>query len=166
MPVHRAGAQESALQRVFDPVGRFSMSLPVGWRVIFPPTGRPAMDCVAPAPADEMPAEVTVDVTGASSAISPKEAAEMVEPMFASQFHNFAMVQRGPVQIGGNPAYYQYFTRSTDKGVSFYQVQTFLTLGRTIFIITGTTLNEPRRVQTDLPLLARIIGTFQPNAPP
>lgn len=167
MPVSRAAAQEPGLQPVFDPVGRFSINFPIGWRVIFPPSGKPAMDCLAPAAPNAMPAEVTVNVTIAPDAVSPKQAAEMVQPTFASQFHDFAIVQEGPVQIGGNPAYYQYFTRRSDKGVPLYQVQAFLTSGRTIFIITGTTLNEPARVQTDLPLFARIIGTFHLiNAPP
>jgi hypothetical protein len=40
-------------------------------------------------------------------------------------------------------------------------LQAFLTEGRKGFVISGSTLNEPERVLHDMPVITRIIETFQ-----
>jgi hypothetical protein len=81
-------------------------------------------------------------------------------------YREFTIIQQGPTQIVGLPAYFRYYTWRTTAEVVLYQVQVYLSLGTRAFVITGTTRNEPEPLQKDFPVIVRIIGTFHPSPLP
>lgn len=164
-----ASAQPADLRSVADPGGRFLISVPADWDVQVNPNGSPSILAAAPAAPDGIRLNVNVAVQGLRDPLSPEAVAKRSEAALRTVFHNFSIVQQGSAQIGGRPTYYRYFTWDTTTGVSVYAVQVYFTTGRTAFVVTGSMANEPERLQTDLPLIARIVDSFRlteaPGAP-
>ncbi len=166
-PVRTAGAQSAAPpaggQTVRDPGGRFSITVPAGWEVETNASGSPSMIAAAPSAPGEFRININVVVQALKAPLSPEALAQAAEAGLRVLFHEFTVVQQGPAQIGGRPAFYRYYTWRTNTGVSVYQVQVYFTAARTGFAITGSTLNDPARLRTDLPLIAQIIDSFRVN---
>lgn len=160
-----AGAQSPDMRAVADPGGRFSISFPADWEIRTSPSGKPAIMGLAPAQGGGVRTSVNVVVETLSDRSLPEDLAQAAEPMQRTIFRAYAIVQEGPATIGGRPAYYRYYTWLTNTGVSLYQVQVYFTSGKTAFIVTGSTLNDPDRIQADVPLIARIIETFKATEP-
>jgi hypothetical protein len=160
-----AGAQPADLRPILDPGGRFSISFPADWEIRTSPSGRPAVVGTAPAQDDGVRTSVNVVVDTLSAPSLPEDLAQAAEPMQRTIFREYTIVQEGPATIGGRPAYYRYYTWRTNTGVSLYQVQVYFAVGRNAFVVTGSTLNDAERIQTDLPVIARIIETFKPIQP-
>jgi len=162
-----AGAQVPLGQSVTDVDGRFTISVPSSWQVQRNVQGLAAMLAVAPAQrGDRVPANVNVVVEALPVPLAAADYAAKAEVMMKTAFHNYAVVQQGDTAVGGRPAYYRYYTWDRNDGVGLYQVQAYLTVNQTGFVVTGTTGNIPDRIRRDVPLLVQIINTFRPASTP
>lgn len=159
-------AQSPSMRSVSDAGGRFTIDLPVGWQVKTMEGEKPALIAVAPGEVGEVRPNVNVVIDALPSPISSEEFARLSEPMLRTIFHEFTIVQQGPMQIGDHPAYYRYYTWRTNTDVVLYQVQVYLAVGTRGFVITGTTQNDPERIRADIPVISRIIATFRPSPSP
>lgn len=156
-------AQPAEMRTVLDPGGRFSISFPAEWRVETSPSGKPAVMGVAPSQTGEFRLNINVVVETLPSPISPQELGRIAERQLRIIFHEFTVVQEGPAQIGGRPAYFIYYTWRTNSDISIYQVQVYFTAGLTGFVVTGSTLNDQGRIRADLPVIARVVESFRPT---
>ncbi len=162
-----AAAQPVGTHTILDPGGRFSISFPTEWQVETSASGKPAVIGAGPNQPGEFRINVNVVVEALPAAMSAQDFAVASEPALRTIFHEFTVAQEGPAQIGGRAAYYRYYTWRTNTGVSVYQIQVYLTTEQTGFVMTGSTINDPARLRTDLPVLARIIESFRlAGAPP
>ena len=156
-----AAAQQSPMQSVTDPKGRFTIQFPAGWQVLKPENGIIAVLGVAPAQGQPHRASVNVVVEDLPRAMSSETYAGISEGLLKRVFHGYTIVQQGPVTIAGQAAYYRYYTWQANTGDILYQVQVYLAAGRRGFVITGSTLNDPTSTRRDVPIIAQIIGTFR-----
>lgn len=154
-------AQPAEMRPVQDPGGRFSISFPGDWRVEKSPDGKPSVIGIAPNTQGAFHVNVNVVVETLPSALSPQAYAEASGRQLDLIFHEYTVIQEGPMQIGGHSAFYRYYTWVTNSGLAVYQVQVYLTVGLTGFVLTGSTINDPDRVRTDLPVIARVIESFR-----
>jgi|GEM_PF-925713 hypothetical protein len=161
-----AFAQAPALQGFADPKGRFSISFPVTWSVTARPDAMPALVGVAPQDREGVRASVSVALQSLPRPLAPMAYAELGGRALRAVFTGYRVVQEGPATIGGQVAYYRYFTWQPNTGPALYQVQVYMTSGVLGFVVTGTTVNDPAHVRRDMPLLALIINTFRPARPP
>ncbi len=81
----------------------------------------------------------------------------------AAAFPEFVVLQEGAARIAQRDSYYRYYTWRSNSGWPLYQVQAYFTVGRQGFVLTGTTGNDPRRIQKDAPVISRIFETFTPS---
>jgi hypothetical protein len=154
-------AQPAEMRPVQDPGGRFSISFPGDWRVEKSPDGKPSVIGIAPSKPSDFHVNVNVVVETLPSALTPQSYAQASGRQLALIFHDYTVIQEGPMQVGGRSAYYRYYTWVTNSGISVYQVQVYFTVGLTGFVVTGSTINDPDRIRTDLPVIARVIETFR-----
>jgi len=162
-----SGAQVPLGQLVTDAHGRFTISVPSAWRVQKDVQGLVAVLAAAPAQSgDRVPANVNVVLEALSAPLTAADYAAKEEAVPKTAFHNYAVVQQGDTVVGGRRGYYRYYTWDRNDGVGLYQVQMYLTVSRTGFVVTGTTVNTPARIRRDVPLLVQIINTFRPSSTP
>ena len=153
-------ARPAGLQLAADPGGRFKISVPSDWQVVQTKSGPSSVVGFAPAPRGQFRANVNVVVENLATPVSPVIYAHMATPRMATAFPEFAVLKEGSAKVAGRPAYYRYYTWRPDRNGLVYQVQTYFTLGRRAFVLTGTTLNDDARIRRDLPVIARIFETF------
>ena len=158
-----AQSPDVPMQTASDPGGRFTIDFPVGWEVQTSADGKPAMIGAGPGSFTEGRPNVNVVVETLSSPLSSEGLAQEAEPALRMIFHEFTIVQEGPTQMAGLPAYYRYYTWRTNSGVSLYQVQVYLAVARRGFVITGTTRNDPNHIRNEMPIVTRIINSFRPS---
>src|SRR5262249_28268394 len=105
-----AAAQQSPMQSVTDPKGRFTIQFPAGWQVLKPENGVIAVLGVAPAQGQPHRASVNVVVEDLPRAMSSETYAGISEGLLRRVFHGYTIVQQGSVTIAGQAAYYRYYT--------------------------------------------------------
>jgi len=150
---------------VSDLGGRFTISFPAEWDVQTPEGDKPAVIGVAPAIGQAVRPNVNVVIDALQGPVSSEELAQAAEQTLRAIFHEFTVVKEGRMQIGDQRAYYRYYTWQTNTGVTLYQLQVYITVGRRAFVVTGTTENDPQRIRDSMPLILRIINSFR-SAPP
>ncbi len=181
-------AQSASIRHVTDPGGWFTIDLPIEWQggtADIPPRGLQefqfttillgvffAIDeaeedtftliAVGPGDVQQVRLGLNVIVVTLTSAVSSEGFAQLSEAYIGRVLREFKIVQRGSIQIGDRQAYFRHFTWSTPAGLSAYSVQVYLAVGTRVFVITGTTQNNPDRIRTGVPVLSQIIGTFRP----
>lgn len=157
-------AVAQAMHDVADPQGRFTISVPTNWTVgTVPYRGDTMISALGPADADGTRSALTVYVLTQPQPTSAEAVAKSAEPTLR-RLPDYTSVEEGPTTVGGLQAYYRYFTR-TREGHSFYQVQVYIARGPQMYVITCTILNDRTRVERDLPVMRKIISTFQVTAP-
>jgi len=160
--IRPADAQGSLMRPVVDPKGRFTIDFPADWHVLKPNGGMIAVLGVATARKGPNPASVNVVVEDLPGTLSPEHYAGLSERMLRAVFHDYTPVQEGSATIGGQAAYYRYYTWQTNTGVILYQLQVYFTVDRRGFVITGSTLNDPQHTRIYVPVITQIIESFRP----
>ena len=152
------------MRSAVDPKGRFTIDFPADWQVLKPNGGMIAILGVATARKGPNPASVNVVVEDLPRALSPENYAGLSERMLRTVFHDYTPVQEGSATIGGQAAYYRYYTWQTNTGVVLYQLQVYFTVDRRGFVITGSTVNDPQYTRIYVPIITQIIESFRPAA--
>ena len=159
------GAQAVALHTVRDPQGRFTIDMPDAWQVVTS-YHEPAVSAKSPAPPGELADTVQVIARDLPLAISPENCARQVAQLMRLMIHSWETLSEGAVTLGGLPAYSRTYTWRTKTGQDRRSVQTCAVMGRRAFVLIGTTMNTPARVNDDLPEIVRIMNTFRPATSP
>ncbi len=155
-----------APQRVVvkDPENRFTITVPANWAVQTSTGARkPAVSAQSPAASGQLPDSVEVITQDLPTAISAEECADKAAQVMRFTIHNWTTLHQGAVTLAGLPGYSRAYTWHTSSGQDRRSDQTCVTVGRRAFVVIGTTANDQRRVQQELPQLQRIIATFHPN---
>jgi hypothetical protein len=158
--------QPSALQPVEDREGRFVISVPPTWRVEQSRRDLPALSARSFESPEAPPDSVEVFVRDMLFPLSPQACAQQVAIAMRMTIHEWTTLSEGPESIGGLPAYSRAYTWHLKDGAERRSLQTCVPLGRRVFVIIGTTMNNPSHVTLNLPELARIMGTFRPGLAP
>jgi hypothetical protein len=153
-------AWPAALQLAADPNGRFTIKFPPDWQVIKTQKGPSTVVGLGPALPGQPQVNVNVVVENLAAPVSPATYAELVRPKMAQAFDDFTVLDEGLATIARRQAYYRYYTWRRDSETVLYQVQTYITLGRSAFVLTGTTINTPVRIRRDVPIIGKIFETF------
>ncbi|HLJ59384.1 MAG TPA: DcrB-related protein [bacterium] len=153
-------AQSSLAQIVTDPQGRFAMTFPQTWEVATRADGLIVLVAAGPAQGGYRPT-VNVVIEPLQEPMPPATYAARAEPLAASVFHGYTVLQQGSATIAGRPAYYRYFTWEPNNTAPVYQLQAYFTSGRSGYVVTGRTLNQPESIQRDMPLIVQILDTFR-----
>jgi hypothetical protein len=154
-------AQAPQTQTIADRHGRFTIDFPVNWEVSARESGMPSVIGVAPGVVGDFRPSVNVVVEDLPRAMSASTYADLNERTLAEVFRAFKVLEQGPTTIGGQEAFYRYFTWIPNSGRALYQVQVYLTVGEVAFVITGTTENDPGSISRDMPAISQIIATFR-----
>jgi len=152
-------AQSSLAQLVTDPQGRFAMTFPQTWEVATRADGLIVLVAAGPAQGGHRPT-VNVVVEPLPEPMPPATYAARAEPLAAITFHGYTVVKQGSATIAGRPAYYRYFTWEPNNAAPLYQLQAYFTFGRSGYVLTGSTINQPDSIQRDIPLIVQILDTF------
>lgn len=174
-----ANAQPAGMQRVTDPKGRFTISVPTGWEVMSinaaPLAGALVRDqakdafsmLMAMDPSQpESPTGLVIMGLALPQEISPQAFGTMMsQPLHPKAFDQLAVVQEGNATIAGRPAFYRYMTLTKD-GHDLYAVMVFFTVGRDGYLIVGVTRNSPETFRRDFAVISRILETFRPIGKP
>jgi hypothetical protein len=152
------------LSVVKDPERRFTIAVPVNWKVHTSTSARAAaVSAESPAVPGQLPDSVDVITQDLPVAISPQGCAEKAAQVMRFTIHSWGTLHEGSATLAGLPAYSRSYTWRTRGGQDRRSVQTCVTLGRRAFVIVGTTANTQSGVQQDLPNLEQIMATFRPN---
>jgi hypothetical protein len=165
IPAVARAAQPVALHTVRDPQGRFTIDMPDAWQVATS-YHEPAVSAKSPAPPGELADSVEVIARDLPLAISPDNCARQVAQLMRLLIHQWETLSEGAVTFGGLPAYSRTYTWRTKTGQDRRSVQTCAMMGRRAFVLIGTTMNTPDRVNEDLPEILRIMNTFRPATSP
>ena len=155
-------ARSAGMQYVADLQGRFKIGFPAGWRILTPDSDTPAVQGID-ARSNRPYLNVNVVIERLPQPLSPAQYARKAGPIMAATFHEFAVVQEGAARIARRESYYRYYTWRSNNGYPLYQVQAYFTIGRRGYVLTGTTVNDPRRIRKDVPVIGGIFETFAPN---
>ncbi len=158
-----ATAQAPLTQRFSDPRGRFTITFPGNWTLVTEPAGDTEVTAFAPDNTRNRRAilqtggAITVAIDQLPSAMSARSYGERAGHGMASTFGTvgFELIQEGPAKVSGQDAYFQYFTTA-----NLYQLQTYVTVGRSLFVINGSCPNDPEITKRDVPEFVRITDTF------
>jgi hypothetical protein len=153
-------------QSVTDPKGRFTMTFPSDWEIVTHAEAKIALTGNGPFYAGSRPTINVVVEESLPEAMPPQDLAAAAEQGLKLMLHNYTVIRESNERVQGRLAYYRYFTWETNTGITMSVVQMFFTEGRTGFVITGGTINEPERVLHDMPVVNRIIETFQVTLAP
>lgn len=149
---------------VKDPENRFTIMVPASWAVHTSTSSRaPAVSAKAPAPSGQLPDSVDVITQDLPTALNPADCGDKMAQVMRFTIHRWTTLREGVVTFAGMPAYSRAYTWRTSTGQDRRSEQTCVTIGRRAFVVVGTTANDQRGVQQELPQLQRIIGTFHPN---
>jgi hypothetical protein len=150
---------------VKDPENRFTIMVPPNWSVQTSTGARtPAVSAKSPASSGQLPDSVDVITQDLPTAINAEECADKVAQVMRFTIHRWTTLHEGAVTFAGMPAYSRAYAWRTSAGQDRLSNQTCVTMGRRAFVVIGTTANDRRGVQQELPQLQRIIATFHPNA--
>lgn len=157
-----AVALPATLQLARDPRGRFKIDFPQDWQVVKREGGPSTVVGFSPAPPGQFRANVNVVVEDLAGPVSPAAYGQQARPKMAAAFQDFTVLKEGSATIAHRQAYYRYYTW-TRAGTPLYQVQTYFTLGRRAYVLTGTTVNHASRIRRDIPVISQIFETFHPT---
>jgi len=175
-----ANAQPAGMQRITDPKGRFTISVPIGWEVMSinadPLAGALVRDhakgafsmVMAVDPAEpQSPTALVIMGFALPQEISPQAFGTMMsEPLPPKVFAQMTVVQEGNATIAGRPAFYRYITLQTQSGDDLYGVMVFFAVGQDGYVIFGVTRNAPETFRRDFAEISRILETFRPIGNP
>jgi hypothetical protein len=167
-----APAQPPQVKRLADPLGRFTIEYPTLWTV--------NSHVVEPNKAGTVfsgfsgPTTTYVDVSLGEQAapVTAEGFGRSVETQRRQQDASLRQLQDGATDIAGTPAYYVYYTVTT-QGVSYYCLRVYLVIAAQraspgtgtayrMFWLDGGTRNDPRWVEPNVPLIQRIMWSFRP----
>jgi hypothetical protein len=154
-------AHSEDLRSVGDPGHRFTISIPVTWRVRTS-HGDPAVLALSPAPPGEMADSLEVIARDLPAPISPEACVQRVARLMRWWIRDFTTLDKGPSEIGGLEAYSHSYSWSTRAGVGRLSHQVCVTVGRRAFVLIGSTTNTPEHIADNLPALDRLMDTFRP----
>ena len=154
------------LHPVTDSRGRFTISLPAGWRVVQSGRDLPPLSAFSPDSPETPPDSVEVYLRDMSAPLSPEDCARQVAVAMRMSIGHWTTLSEGPDTLGGLAAYSRTYIWHTKAGVERRSIQTCVPVGRRIFVIIGTTSNNEDSVAQNFPELTRIMGTFQPASVP
>jgi hypothetical protein len=156
-------ARPAGVQLAADPNGRFSIKFPSDWQVVKTLSGPSTVVGLGPAPPGQFHVNVNVVVEDLAAPVSPATYAHLARAKMATAFQDFTVLGEGSATIAHRQAYYRYYTWRRSTGGVLYQVQTYFTLGRRAFVLTGTTINNAERIRQDIPVIGEIFETFSPT---
>ncbi len=162
-----AGSQASAAPQVVikDPENRFTIRVPANWAVQTSSSARaPAVTAKSPVAGGQLPDSVDVITQDLPTPINAQECGDKIAQVMRFTIHRWTTLHEGAATFLGMPAYSRAYTWRTSGGQERRSDQTCVTMGRRAFVVIGTTANDQRAVQQELPQLQRIIATFHPNA--
>ena len=162
-PVSHATAQSPQTQTIADRHGRFTIDFPMNWEISARESGMPSVIGLAPGAVGDFRPSVNVVVEDLPRAMSASEYADLNQRTLSEVFRAFKVLEQGPTTLGGQQAFYRYFTWTPNSGRAIYQVQVYLTIGEVAFVVTGTTENDPGSISRDIPVISQIIATFKPT---
>jgi hypothetical protein len=154
-------AQEE-LHPVSDSRGRFTISVPSGWRVVQSKGDLPALSAFSPDPPDS----IAVYVRDMSAPLSPEDCARQAAFAMRLSIGHWTTLSEGPGTLSGLPAYSRTYVWHNKAGVERRSVQTCVSVGARVFVIIGTTMNSEDSVAEKFSELTRIVETFQPGSAP
>jgi hypothetical protein len=166
---------QPASHRVFDANRLFSIALPADWQV----ADSAVSDAMFAGVQKSRLAERIVSKFAAHSAlddpVGPAILAaiafdlpvEVEAAAFGTAFRdrapsNWTVTGSGPARIAGRDAYYIYFI-TQPAGRAFYGVMIYFPVGRTGFLVIGSTYNEPAAIQKHFATISRALETFRPG---
>jgi hypothetical protein len=159
------GDEPPALRTVRDPQGRFAIDVPAAWQVSTSYRDV-AVSAKSPPRPGELSDTVEVIVRDLPLAISAENCARQVAQLMRLIIHRWETLGEGAGTLAGLPAYSRTYNWQTKAGQDRRSVQTCAVMGRRAFVLIGTTMNTPDRVNGDLPEIVRIINTFRPVSSP
>ena len=149
---------------VKDPESRFTIVVPVDWKVQTSTSSRaPAVSAKSPAASGQLPDSVDVITQDLPTAITPQGCAGAAAQVMRFTIHHWTTLSEGSATLAGLPAYSRLYTWRTSTGQDRRSVQTCVTLGRRAFVVVGTTANTQSTVRQGLPKVEQIMATFRPN---
>jgi hypothetical protein len=160
-----ASALTPLTQQFTDREGRFSIAFPADWTVVSTPAGDTAVTGFAPdnrKVRGVIPAAtggvLSVSIDRLPSEMSVVDYGERSSRGMATTFGNvgFNLIEQGPAKVSNRDAYFQYFTTAT-----LYQLQTYVIVGRALFVINGSCPNDPAITARDVPAFVKITNTFR-----
>jgi hypothetical protein len=159
-------AQSPAASQVLvkDPENRFTIMVPANWAVQTSTSARaPAVTAKSPVAGGQLPDSVDVITQDLPTPINAQECGDKIAQVMRFTIHRWTTLHEGAATFLGMPAYSRAYTWRTNAGQERRSDQTCVTMGRRAFVVIGTTANDQRAVQQELPQLQRIIATFHPN---
>ena len=160
-----ASAQAPLTQRFTDHQGRFTIAFPEDWTVVATQAGDTEVTGFAPdnrRSRGQIPVQtggaLTVSVDHLPVAMSVRDYGQRASRGMASTFATvgFKLLQEGPARLSDRDAYFQYFTTT-----NLYQLQTYVIVGRRLFVINGSCPNDPAITRHDVPEFVRITNSFR-----
>lgn len=154
-------AQSPAMQRLYDPKGRFSIEYPAAWKMTVHVIDIGTVySGVSPA------GYVDVSVGEGVAYASAQEFAQRIEPKYREAHPTYRSLQQARTTIAGQDAYYIYYT-VTDKGIETYEIRVYVRTAppqgpARVYWLSGGTLNRPEQVRDNFPLILQIIQSFRP----
>lgn len=152
-----APAESIPMRQYTDPGHRFTVAFPAAWKVSWV-AKTSSIEGVAP----DGPALLHV-LIGRVDSPSSRDFAKFGVEYGQKHLAGFAVLQEGPTQLAGLPAYFVYQTFSHQDGGTLYALNVYLVTSRWEYVIGGITRNEPALIQKAFPVFFRIIGTFRPE---
>ncbi len=156
-------AQADGFRPVADPRDRFTISVPVTWQVRTS-EGDPSVEAKSPAPAGAIPDTLDVIARDFSTTISPEECVQKAEWLMRLVSVDFKTVEKHPGSLAGLSAFAHVYTWRTRSGADRRSYQVCVTVNRRVFMLIGSTTNDPTYAREHLPALERMIETFRPKA--
>ena len=158
------GQAPEELHPVSDSRGRFTISVPSGWRVVQSGRDLPALSAFSPDSPETPPDSIEVYLRDMSAPLSPEECARQVALAMRMSIGHWTTLSEGPDTLSGLAAYSRTYVWHNKTGAERRSIQTCVPVGRRIFVIIGTTMNSDDSVAQNFPELTRIMGTFQPGS--
>ncbi len=156
-------AQADGFRAVADPHDRFTISVPLTWQVRTS-DGDPSVEATSPAPTGALPDTLDVIARDFSTTLSAEECVQKAEWLMRLVSVDFKTVEKHPGSLAGLNAFAHAYTWRTRSGADRRSYQVCVTVKRRVFILIGSTTNDPTYVLEHLPVLQRMIETFRPKA--
>ena len=163
-----AAAATPPLRAVHDAKNQVALSVPAAWTVKSP-DGNVTLAATAPTVTGGLPDSVDVVVHAALSGMSPQSCeneAEWVTQHFAHI--TYTTVSQGPTSVGGFPAYSHVYRWKAPTGQNRWSKQVCIVHLGQVYVLTGTTANDPATLPAHAAVLTLIINSIriQPQAQP
>ncbi len=158
-------ALADGFRAVADPHDRFTISVPRTWQVRTS-DGDPSVEAKSPAPTGALPDTLDVIARDFSTTLTAEECVQKAEWLMRLASVDFKTVEKRPGSLAGLNAFAHAYTWRTRSGADRRSYQVCVTVNRRVFVLIGSTANDPTYVRDRLPVLQRMIETFRPKAVP